>query len=120
MQLPQVILRTIQFLLTLITMALLGNVIADAFSGNPSSVNFSIFVTVLAMLVVLYGLAASFVEALAVPMILGVADAIATLFTFIAGVLLAAKLGVHSCGNEVIDSSRTFGESRSNSFTVLS
>ena len=51
--------------------------------------------------VVLLSVAALFVEALATPMIMGVLDVLATLFTFIAGVVLAAKLGVHSCGNKV-------------------
>jgi len=81
-------------------MALIGNVIADAFSGNPSAVNFAMFVTVLAMLASIYGLAAVFVESLVIPIAAMAIDGVATVFTFIAGVLLAAKLGVHSCGNK--------------------
>jgi hypothetical protein len=83
-------------------MALIGNVIADAFAGNPSVVNYAIFVSVFCMLVVLYGFAAALVESLAIPIALGVLDILATIFTFIAGVVLAKKLdGAHSCGNEV-------------------
>jgi hypothetical protein len=59
------------------------------------------FTSVFCMLVVLYGFAAAFVESLAIPIALIVADGLATLFSFIAGVVLAAKLGVHSCSNDV-------------------
>jgi len=80
-------------------LALIGNVIATAFAGNPSAVNYAIFVSVFSLLVVLYGFAAAFVESLAIPIALAAADALATIFSFIAGVVLAAKLHVHSCGN---------------------
>ncbi|RFU31875.1 hypothetical protein B7463_g4471, partial [Scytalidium lignicola] len=93
------VLRSIQFLWTLIIMALIGNVIADAFAGNPSAVNYAMFVAAFSMLVVLYGLAAVFIESLAMPLVLLVLDSLAILFTFIAGVVLAAKLHVHSCSN---------------------
>lgn len=82
-------------------MALIGNVIAMAFAGNPSSINFAMFVAAYSMLVVLFGLAGVFIEALAMPLILLITDGIATLLTFIAGVVLAAKLGAHSCSSEV-------------------
>jgi len=80
---------------------LIGNVIADAFAGNPSVVNYAIFVSVFCMLVVLYGFTAAFVESLAIPIALMAADGLAAIFSFIAGVALAAKLHVHSCGNAV-------------------
>lgn len=94
-------LRVLQFLWVLLITALVGNVIADAFSGNSSSINYAIFVAVFCWLVVLYGLAAAFVESIAMPIALIVLDALAAVFTFIAGVVLAAKLGAHSCGNKV-------------------
>jgi hypothetical protein len=97
----QVFLRGSQFLWTLLITALIGNVIAEAFAGNPSSINYAIFVAVFSWLVLLYGFAAAFVESLAIPIVLGAMDLLATLFTFIAGVVLAAKLHVHSCGNFV-------------------
>jgi len=99
MDLIQIALRSLQFLWTLLITALVGNVIADAFSGNSSSINFAIFVAVLSWVVLLYGFAAAFVEALAMPIVLLAMDGVAVLFTFIAGVVLAAKLGVHSCGS---------------------
>lgn len=100
MQVIQAALRGSQFLWTFLTTALIGNVIAEAFSGNSSSINYAIFVSVFCWIVVLWGIAALVVESLAMPKILGPMDILATVFTFIAGVVLAAKLGVHSCGNE--------------------
>jgi len=96
----QVGLRSIQFILTLLITALIGNVIADAFAGNPSSINYAIFVAVFSWLVLIFGIAAAFIESLAIPMVLLVLDGLAMLLTFIAGVVLAAKLGVHSCGHK--------------------
>ncbi|KAG9248175.1 putative Non-classical export protein 2 [Calycina marina] len=100
MQIPLVALRAIQLLLVVITTALVGNAIQEAFAGNPSSVNFAIFAAVFALITVLYGLVAAFMDAVAVPILLMALDAISLVATFIAGVVLAAKLGVHSCGNQ--------------------
>jgi hypothetical protein len=96
---PQYLLRGSQFFWTLLCTALIGNVIANAVSGNPSGVNYAIFVCVLSWLVLLLGAAALFMESLAIPIVLIAGDALATMFTFIAAVVLAAKLGVHSCAN---------------------
>jgi hypothetical protein len=101
MQWIQAFLRANQFFWTLLTTALIGNVIAEAFSGNPSSINYAMFTSVFSWVVVLYGIAALFVESLAIPLILGSMDILATLFNFIAGVVLAARLQVHSCNNQV-------------------
>lgn len=111
MQWIQAGLRFLQFLWTLFTTALIGNVIADAFAGNPSSINYAIFTSVFCWVAVLYGIAALFSEALAYPLILGTMDILATFLTFIAGVVLAAKLGVHSCSNKayLISNSLTNG-----------
>jgi hypothetical protein len=98
-QKSQLGLRASQFLWTLLITALVGNVIATAFAGNPSSINYAIFVAVFSWIVLLFGLAAAWMEQSNI--ILIVLDALATIFTFIAGVVLAAKLGVHSCGNRV-------------------
>jgi len=100
MGIVQIGLRSLQFLFTLLITALVGNVIAEAITGNASAINYAIFVAVFSWIVLLYGFAAVFVESIAIPIALAVLDGLATLFTFIAGVVLAAKLGVHSCGNE--------------------
>ncbi|TVY92961.1 Non-classical export protein [Lachnellula willkommii] len=97
---PQIALRAWTFLWTLLALSLIGNVIATAFSGNPSVVNYAIFVAIFGMLVVLWGIAGVFVESLAIPIALAVADGLAALFSVIAGIALAAELGVHSCGNK--------------------
>lgn len=101
MQIGQLALRGVQFLMTLLITALIGNVIAEAFAGNPASINFAIFVAVFSWIVLLFGAAAAFITSLAIPVVMIALDAIATLLTFIAGVVLAARLGVHSCNNSV-------------------
>jgi len=99
--LVQIILRVSQFVWTILITSLVGNVIDDAFAGNPSSINYAIFVAVFSWIVLLYGMVAAFMESLAIPVVMMVMDGLATIFTFIAGVVLAAKLHVHSCGNRV-------------------
>ncbi len=99
MHIGQLGLRTSQFLWTLLITALVGNVIAEAFAGNPSSINYAIFVAVFSWIVLLIGYFAAFQEMSNI--ILVVLDALASMFTFIAGVVLAAKLHVHSCSNLV-------------------
>jgi hypothetical protein len=101
MGLGQAAIRLWTFIWTLLSMALIGNVIAIAFAGNPSSINYAMFTSTFCMLVVLFGFAAAFVEALAMPIVLLVLDGLAVVFSFIAGVVLAAKLGAHSCTNQV-------------------
>ncbi|KAI1004562.1 hypothetical protein K3495_g3657 [Podosphaera aphanis] len=92
-------LRASQLLWTLLCTALIGNVIASAFAGNPSSINYAIFACVISWLACLYGIATELKESFLLPIALLALDAVATLFTFIASVVLAAKLHVHSCSN---------------------
>ncbi|KAM3079381.1 hypothetical protein ACMFMG_005813 [Clarireedia jacksonii] len=94
----QLAMRTVQFVFVLIATALVGNAIDIQHWGN-SSVNYAMFACVFAWIVLLYGAAASFVEALAVPIVIIVMDALATLFTLLAGIILAGYLNVHSCSN---------------------
>jgi hypothetical protein len=94
--------RASEFVWTLLITALIGNVIAEAFSGNPSSVNYAIFVAVFSWIVLLIGLVVAFTDLENIILqVLIALDALAVVFTFVAGVVLAAKLGVHSCGNTV-------------------
>ncbi|KAH8796706.1 putative Non-classical export protein 2 [Hyaloscypha finlandica] len=93
----QIGLRASQFIWTLLITALIGNVIAEAFSGNPSSVNYAIFVAVFSWIVLLIGIVAAVMDSENI--ILIALDTLAVIFTFVAGVVLAAKLHVHSCGN---------------------
>ncbi|TAQ90870.1 hypothetical protein B7494_g824 [Chlorociboria aeruginascens] len=94
-------LRSLQFIWTLLITALIGNVIARQGSSSNSAINYAIFTAVFSWIVLLYGLIAGFIEALAIPIALIAMDGLAILFTFIAGVVLAAKLRVHSCSNTV-------------------
>jgi hypothetical protein len=99
MDLWQMILRGLQFLWVLLITALIGNVIALNYNGSMAAINFTMFVAVLSWLAVLYGLAASFVERLAVPIVLFALDGAAALFTLISAIVLSARLGAVNCGN---------------------
>ncbi|KAI1085204.1 marvel domain-containing protein [Whalleya microplaca] len=93
------ILRIVQFLLVLLSTALIGNVIASNISGSESAINFIMFVCALSWVAVLYGLAAQFVSVLAIPIVALALDAAASLFTFIGAIVLSAKLKAVNCSN---------------------
>ena len=82
-------------------MALVGNMIADAFSGNPSAINYSMFVAVFAMLSLFYLVPATVKDGLGAPLVMMGLDVANTLFFLCGGIALAAYLGVHSCSNDV-------------------
>lgn len=99
----QVVLRAVQLLFIIILTGLIGNVIAtniNAASTATAAINFTMFVVVLSWLAALLGLVAGMVERISLPVIalLG-ADALATIFTFISAVVLAAKLKAVNCSN---------------------
>ncbi|KAK8197958.1 marvel domain-containing protein [Phyllosticta capitalensis] len=104
-----IILRGLQFFWTLLIMALVGNMIADAFSGNPSVINYSMFVAVFAMLSLFYLIPATVKDGLGAPLAMLGLDVANTLFFLCGGIALAAYLGVHSCSND--------GYTKSNSIT---
>ena len=83
-------------------MALIGNIIAEAIAGNPSIINYSMFVAVFSMLSLFYLILATlsdrFTINIALPLVF---DVLNTLFFFCGAVALAAELGVHSCSNKV-------------------
>ena len=83
-------------------MALVGNMIADAIGGNPSIVNYVMFVSVFGMLSLFYLIVGTINETFAIsPFFMLAADALNTIFFFVGGVALAAYLNVHSCHNHV-------------------
>lgn len=104
----QTVLRASQFIWTLLIMALIGNVISEAFSGNAASINYAMFVSVFAWIALLYGLGAAFVEKLAFPLALLVLDGLAMIFSFCSAIALSARLHARSCSNEVSFSLPTF------------
>lgn len=82
-------------------MALVGNMIATAFAGNSSMVNYVMFVSVFGMGSLLYLLPTAFLDSFSIPMINIPLDVLNVLFWFCAAVALPAYLGVHSCSNSV-------------------
>ena len=83
-------------------MALVGNMIHDAFAGNPSIINYVMFVAVFSMLSLIYLIASTVNEDFAFfPWLPLVLDGLNTLFFLIGGIALAAYLRVHSCNNQV-------------------
>lgn len=82
-------------------MALVGNMIATAYSGNSAIVNYDIFVSVFGMLSLLYLIPTTFLDSYNVPVINIGLDVLNVLFWFCAAVATSAYLGVHSCSNSV-------------------
>lgn len=92
-------LRGWQFICSLIVMALIGNMIATAFAGNSSMVNYDMFVAVFGMLSLLYLLPTSFLSGYSIPIVNIGLDALNAIFWFCGAVATAAYLHVHSCSN---------------------
>jgi len=83
-------------------MALVGNIIASAFAGNPSLINYDMFVAVFGMLSLFYLIASAWNDSFTGHSIIPVAlDTLNVIFFFCAAVAMAAELGVHSCSNSV-------------------
>ena len=98
---PQAILRFIQFIWIILITSLIGNVLAGK-TGTNSTVNYAMYVAAYTWIAWFVGIAAIFVEGLAIPAVVFVLDLLAAIFTFVAGVVLAKKLeGAHSCNNDV-------------------
>ncbi|KAL7793557.1 putative non-classical export protein Nce102 [Trichoderma ceciliae] len=95
----KIMLRGIALIWTLLITALIGNVIASNVNGHMVTLNFTIFVATLSWIALLYGLLAIFIESLAMPALLLLLDGLATLFTFICAIVLAAELRAPNCGN---------------------
>lgn len=96
------ILRGTALLWTLLITALIGNVMAsnvNAASSATKAINWTMFVAAWSWVAALYGLAAAFFTALAIPIILLPLDIFAVLFTFIDAIVLAAKLKGVNCSN---------------------
>jgi hypothetical protein len=82
-------------------MSLVGNMIAEAFAGNPSSINYTMFVAAFSMFTLFYLFPASWNSDWAIhPIFMIVLDALNCVFFFCAAIALAAKLECHSCTNQ--------------------
>ncbi|KAK4164836.1 marvel domain-containing protein [Cladorrhinum sp. PSN259] len=99
------ILRVLELLFLIILTGLIGNVIATNISAAASAtaaINFTMFVIVLSWLAAIYGIVMLYVVRLGsgIPLLVNLGlDAASTLFTFVAAVVLAAKLKVVNCNN---------------------
>lgn len=83
-------------------MALVGNMIASSFAGNPATVNYSMYVSAFSMFSLFYLVPASWNLDWALhPIIMVVVDVLNCVFFFCAAIALAAKLTCHSCSNHV-------------------
>ena len=83
-------------------MALIGNMIASAFAGNPALINYDMFVATFSMISVLFFILVEFKESFSGPLIIStIVDLLNCIFLFCAAVAMAAELGVHSCSNDV-------------------
>ncbi|KPI35789.1 uncharacterized protein AB675_11164 [Cyphellophora attinorum] len=102
-------LRGLEFLFTLIVMALIGAMIAQASSGNPATVNYNIFVAVFGMLSLFYLIPAAFNDSFQGHALIPTAlDLLNSLFFFAGATALAAGLGVHSCSNSEAQAATAF------------
>lgn len=92
----------LQFLWTLLIMALVGNIIATAFAGNPALINYDMFVATFSMLSLFYLILIAWNDDfMGHPIIPLTLDTLNTIFFFCAAVAMAAELGAHSCSNSV-------------------
>lgn len=95
-------LRALEFAFTIIIMGMIGNIIAMAWSGNPASINYSMFTAAFSLASLFYLIPATWSEDIAGhPIILIVVDLLNMIFFLCAGIALAARLHVHSCKNQV-------------------
>jgi hypothetical protein len=86
-------------------MSLVGNMIAQAFAGNPASINYTMFVSAFSMFTLFYLFPASWNLDWAIhPIIMIVVDALNAIFFFCCAIALAARLEAHSCTNRVCKS----------------
>ncbi|PYI05320.1 hypothetical protein BO78DRAFT_398292 [Aspergillus sclerotiicarbonarius CBS 121057] len=93
-------LRIWEFIWTLLIMAIIGNMIAEAFAGNPATVNYAMFVSAFSMFTLFYLVPASINMDWAIhPLFVVVIDTLNAIFFLTAAIALAAKLECHSCSN---------------------
>jgi len=98
---PMLALRGAQFFFTLLIMSLVGNMISLAVGGNPSIVNFDMFVAVFSMLTLIYHIAVAFNDGISGhPALPAALDGINMLLFLIAGIATAAYLHVGQCSNQ--------------------
>ncbi|PHH55385.1 hypothetical protein CFIMG_007363RA00001 [Ceratocystis fimbriata CBS 114723] len=96
--------RCWQFVWTLITTALIGNVIACNINGSSAAtttLNYTMWTLSLCWVSMFYGLAASFFVSIAVPVILVGLDGLTTLFLFVDAIVVSARIRAVDCSRLV-------------------
>lgn len=100
------IIRCVQLLFVILIVALIGNVISDNIDGHMSAINYALFAAIIAWLACLLGIAATFFtvlgEGILAYVLLGL-DALAVVFTFVAAIVIPAKLGDVNCNNVSVE-----------------
>jgi len=95
--------RALQFLWTLLVLAITGNMIHNSWSGTysaPSIIRYTMFCAVWAMLTLFYLIPATIKDSFQIHAALPFAlDLLNTIFWFCAAVAFAAKLGPQSCSD---------------------
>jgi hypothetical protein len=92
----------LQFLWTLLAMALIGASIGGKAGDSPAILNYDIFCTVFAMLYLLgYAFPQTFLGFEFPAIVTIVLEALNVLFLFLAGIITAALLGADDCNNPV-------------------
>ncbi|CAK7242747.1 MAG: hypothetical protein STHCBS139747_004246 [Sporothrix thermara] len=98
------IVRCVQLLLIVICVALIGNVIASNINGHMSAINYALFACIIAWIACLWGMASAFLTMLADGVFaygLLAFDVLSVLFTFIAAIVIPAKLKAPNCGGDL-------------------
>ncbi|KAI5811755.1 membrane-associating domain-containing protein [Peziza echinospora] len=100
--LPHLLLRPLQFILTLITLALACSLpVTQRIGGSPERINFAIFTTVFGMLSLLLLAPILLIKypRFHHPLISLAIDTLNSIFFVAAAIAISAQLGVHSCNN---------------------
>jgi hypothetical protein len=96
-----VILRAFNFVFLAVALGLTGSLAATRVNHYNPQVSFSVFAAAFGIVTSsIYGVFAYFISALAWPVILFIFDVLNFTFTFAGATAIAAKIRVHSCGNQ--------------------
>ncbi|PGH08771.1 hypothetical protein AJ79_05870 [Helicocarpus griseus UAMH5409] len=101
-------LRILQTIFAVIIMALIGNMINEAYNESSSTVNYVLFVPAFTLLTMFYLLTATINDSFIVhPAVMFLVDLLNLIFVFCGAVALPSKLRVHDCSNEEYTSTNT-------------
>lgn len=91
-----------QLVFSILIMALIGNMLDNAFSGNPGTVNYAMYTAAFSLFTLFYLVPASInIDWSGHPIIMIVVDTLNAIFFLASGIALAAKLQCRDCSNSV-------------------